>query len=89
MVDQEQHLRIKCPHCGWVRRLPVRVAEDLGHADVVRGVGDKLKECMDRIRAALADSALDEANAWIDMAPCPHCENTYQYNVQTGECRVG
>jgi phage FluMu protein Com len=85
MTDQDQHVRVKCPHCGWVRRVPARVLE--GKAPVTLGV----REIWESVRGAVAglgaDRELDEANAWIDMPACPHCKTTYQYNVRSGECR--
>jgi len=87
VTDQEQYARVKCPHCGWIRRVPVGAIEDLSYSTVARGLGDRLKAVVDKIRTALADPELDEANAWIDLPPCPHCQNAYQYHVRTGECR--
>jgi hypothetical protein len=88
MAEPEQTRKIKCPHCGWIRTLPVGVVEDLAETHVVRGFTDALKDAAAKIKVALTDSRTDEANAWIDMPPCPHCQNTYQYNVRTGERRA-
>jgi phage FluMu protein Com len=88
MADQVQDKKIKCPHCGWVRTVPVKAIEQAGTTDVVRGVGQVIKDIGEKIKAALSDIQLDEANQWIDMPKCPHCDNTYQYNVQTGDTRM-
>jgi hypothetical protein len=80
----EQIIKIKCPHCGWIRKLDVQIVEDLGYTSVVRGPMDELKK---RIREFLADSSIDAANAWIDMPACSNCEKTYRYNVQTREVK--
>jgi predicted RNA-binding Zn-ribbon protein involved in translation (DUF1610 family) len=82
MTDQEQIVKVKCPRCGWVRSIPVRALK-LGETEVTLG----LKEVVEKLRALFADHELDEANAWIDLPPCPQCRNTYQYNVRTRECR--
>jgi uncharacterized protein (UPF0212 family) len=87
MADQEQVKKIKCPHCGWVRSVNVGALEDASVASVVLGPGEALKAIAEKIKAALNDAALDEANAWIDMSACPHCNQVYQYNVRTGERR--
>jgi uncharacterized Zn-finger protein len=87
MPDQDQVKKIKCPYCGWVRSIPVSVLEDEIMASVVLGPSQALKAAVEKIKAALADTQLDEANAWIDMPPCPHCQNVYRYNVRTGEVR--
>lgn len=87
VADQAQDRKIKCPHCGWIRRVPVRVIEEAGTTDVVKGIETVIKDIGERIKAALSDRRLDEANAWIDMPKCPNCGNTYQYNIRTGECR--
>lgn len=87
MAADEQVRRIKCPHCGWVRRVPVGVIEDASMATVTRGVSEAIRAVAERIKALLADAELDAANAWIDLPACPHCGNTYQYNVRTGAAR--
>jgi RNase P subunit RPR2 len=85
MDSQNEQRKIKCPHCGWIRTVPVGVLKDEIIADAVRGVGDTLRALGERIKGLLADPALDEANAWIDVPACPHCQNEYRYNVRTGE----
>jgi uncharacterized protein (UPF0212 family) len=85
MADQKQVRKIKCPHCGWIRKIDVSVIEDEGVATVVRGMSDALQAAAGRIKALLADRELDEANAWVDMPQCPHCGNVYRYNVRTRE----
>ena len=87
MAAQTQDRKIKCPHCGWIRTVPASVIADESMADVVRGVGEAIRAVAARIRAALADTQLDEANAWIDMPACPNqkCRKVYRYNLRTGE----
>ena len=85
MADREQVQRIKCPHCGWIRKVNVGVLEDEATASVVAGMSEVLRAAAERIKALLADAQLDEANAWVDMPPCPHCGNVYRYNVRSGE----
>ncbi len=78
----EQKVKIKCPHCGWVRSLDVEAYAEL-ETDVARGLGDELRQVIARMRDWLIQSDLDEANAWLDMPPCPHCRKTYRYNIKT------
>jgi uncharacterized protein (UPF0212 family) len=84
-MTQDQVKRIKCPHCGWIRKIDVAVLEDEAMASVVRGMSEALRAAAERIKALLHDPQLDEANAWVDMPDCPHCGNVYRYNVRTGE----
>ena len=79
----EQTHKIKCPHCWWIRTVPVGVLEDESVADAVRGAKDTLRAIGERIKGLLADPALEAANAWIDVPACPHCQNEYRYNVRT------
>jgi len=88
VANQAQDKKIKCPHCGWIRTVPVRVIEEAGTTDVVRGIETVIKDICEKIKAALSDKQLNEANAWIDMPKCPNCINSYQYNVRTGETRT-
>jgi len=85
MADQRQDRRIKCPHCGWVRTVPVSVIADESTTDVVKGIGETIRDVAAKIRAALADAQLDAANAWIDMPACPHCGKVYRYNIRSSE----
>jgi hypothetical protein len=82
-----QTRKIKCPHCGWIVTVPVAVLEDDSMATITKGLGDAARAAAERIRAALADSQLAGANAWIDMPACPNCKRIYQYNVTTGQER--
>ena len=86
MPDQERTRNVKCPHCGRARPVPVATLEDLGETHVVRGLGS-LKSFGAKIKERFADSGLDDDSAWIDLPPCPGCQNTFQYNVRTGERR--
>ena len=81
----EQAQKIKCPHCGWVRKVDVQGLVEAGAADTVRGMGETLREIAQRIQGLLSDPELEEARAWLDLPACPHCGNTYRYNVRTGE----
>lgn len=86
-VERQIH-KVKCPHCGWIRNIDVTVYEDELQASVLAGpVSDAIRAVADRIKELLADPALDEANAWTDMPPCPHCENVYRYNVRTQQVK--
>jgi UDP-3-O-acyl-N-acetylglucosamine deacetylase len=85
MSSQTQIKRIKCPHCGWIRKIDISVIEDESIATVTRKIGDHLKATVEHIQALLAALQLDEANAWVDMPECPYCGNVYRYNVRTGE----
>lgn len=85
MADNIQTLKIKCPHCGWIRSVTVDV-DDVG-APVIAGVLDEAKKLASRWKDLLVDRTLDQANAWLDMPACPHCRKVYQYNVKTGEVR--
>ena len=85
---ETQERKVKCPHCGWVRTLDVTVYEDELLATVVAGrMSDALRAAVERIKEMLADPHLEEANAWVDMPPCPYCGKVYRYNVRTGEVR--
>ena len=89
MVDDEQIRRIKCPYCGWIRKVPVSVLEDESAATIVRGFSEKLRAVGAKIAAARHSKNLDDPNDWIDMPKCPkpECGNVYQYNVRTNEVR--
>lgn len=88
MNVERQIRKVKCPHCGWIRSIDVTVYEDEAMATVLSGpVSDAIRDVAERIKRLLADPALDEANAWVNMPPCPHCENVYQYNVRTREVK--
>jgi hypothetical protein len=84
MPEREQIVKIKCPHCGWIRSLPLVIEGD-SMTVVTRGLKEDLQNIAARIKAALADSKLDAANAWLDMPKCPHCDNVYRYNLRTRE----
>ncbi len=85
MADQKQVRKIKCPYCGWIRSISVDASVDERMTGVAAGPGDVLREIGSKIRAALHDSQLDEANAWIKLPKCPHCGHEYLYNVNTHE----
>ena len=92
MTIAYQVKKIKCPHCGWVRKIsipvdvkPADVAADL--AGMWRGMNEALRTVAEDIKNKLADSELNEANAWIVMPECPNCTNVYEYNVRSGEVR--
>jgi hypothetical protein len=85
MAAHTQDRKIKCPHCGWIRTVPASVIADESMADVAKGIGEAIKDVAAKIRAALADTRLDEANAWTDMPACPNCRKVYRYNARSGE----
>ncbi len=83
----EQIVKIKCPHCGWIRKLDVQAYEDSGIASVTQDVKDDLRKAVESIKSFLTMDALDQANAWIDMPACSNCKKTYRYNVKTREVK--
>ena len=89
MAEATQILRIKCPHCGWVRRITIHV--NAGKVDVVAGPENLVLEMKEKLKNLFADRELDELNAWIALPPCPNldppCGKIYEYNVRTGETR--
>ena len=88
MIDGQQVKRIKCPHCGWTRKVDLGAIEAEGTAGVSSGMEEPLLDAAERVRALLADSGLDEADAWVGMPECSSCGNAYQYNVRTEEVRA-
>lgn len=82
-----QTIRMKCPHCGFIRRFEAPANEDLSQAHVARGLTDSLRELAGKLSQLTGRGDLAEANAWIDVPPCPHCERSYRYDVRTGETR--
>ena len=94
MPTSQQIRKIKCPHCGWIRRMTIQVEGTeivitAGIGDVMRGISEELRKVLDAIKRKLEDKELDEANAWIDMPACPNpdCKKLYKYNVQNGETK--
>ena len=97
MSEQSQTIKIKCPHCGWIRKVEVQVVVDPATKEVTASINptatrvaagetrDTLHEIARQIEAALAGPELAEADAWLELAACPHCGKTYRYNVSTGE----
>jgi hypothetical protein len=83
----EQIIKIKCPHCGWIRKVDVQAYQDSGAASVTRDIKDELRKAVEGIRNYLSMDSLDQANAWIDMPACSNCSKTYRYNVQTREVK--
>jgi RNase P subunit RPR2 len=81
----EQILKIKCPHCGWIRRLDVQAYEDSGITSVTRDIKDELRKAVENVRSMLTNDSLADANGWIDMPACSNCDKTYRYNVKTRE----
>lgn len=75
---------IICPICEGLAEVPLNIRE-IGDTVAVRGVRDLLTQIIEAIQKALA-SPVTTANQWIDL-PCPHCEHTFQYNVETGATR--
>ncbi len=81
MTDAQQMRDIKCPHCGWIRKMRVSVMEDESMASVTKGLFGGGGQ---RSPARPAGDPLDAANDWTDMT-CPHCNHVYRYNVRTKE----
>ena len=94
MPTSQQIRKIKCPYCGWIRKMTIQVEGNetiitAGIGDVMRGISEELQKPLDAIKRKLEDKELDEANAWIDTPACPNpdCNKVYKYNVQTGETK--
>ncbi len=92
MTTNQQVVKIKCPHCGWVRRMKLDLEsgqEDVacGLDDAGRALHETLQNTLKKIQALLANPAPDEANAWLPMPKCPNCGQAYEYNIHTGETR--
>ena len=94
MPPSQQIRKIKCPHCGWIRKMTIQIegteviiTAEIG--DVMRGTSEELQKAFDAIKRKLEDTELNEANAWNDMPACPNpdCQKVYKYNVQTGETK--
>ena len=83
----EQKIKIKCPHCGWIRKLDIKVYKTAAQATVVSGPVDDIKKAVESMRQKFSSSSLNEANAWLDMT-CPKCKKTYQYNTITHEVKA-
>jgi hypothetical protein len=89
----EQIIKVKCPHCGWVRKIELDV--EIGRAEVARGESasaaaffSQLSQTWkEKIQALLKDSEPDPENDWLPLPPCPSCGKAYEYNVKTGKCR--
>ena len=86
MSDEVQIRRIKCPYCGWVRRMEIHV--DAGKYTVVAGgPADWLTEIGKMIKDSMVDHELDEANSWVQTPPCPNpdppCNQRFWYNLRT------
>jgi hypothetical protein len=82
----EQNIKIKCPHCGWIRNLDKRTYEDTVMTFVTRGIREDILKLIESAKSSFAMDSIDEANAWVDFR-CSHCQKTYQYNAKTGETR--
>ncbi len=85
MTTNQQIVKMKCPHCGWVRRMKLDV--EAGQADVVRGQGEALRDTLRKIQGMLANPKLEEAEAWLPVPKCPNCGQGYEYNIITGKTR--
>lgn len=85
MPEEQQVRKIKCPHCGWIRTVPVGATDEGSWASVVRGLPEAMKAAAEKIKAAIADSQPHAVNAWIDLPACPNCNRTYRFNARTGQ----
>jgi hypothetical protein len=76
-----QTKRIECPRCGWIHKVTISVEGEMT-ADAVQGARERVSGALkEAIKAQLADTGLEAANAWIEMPACPHCGDVYCYNV--------
>ncbi len=82
-VSSAAHMII-CPICEGVTEVPANIAE-IGETIAAKGVRDLVEQIVAAIQQALASPSV-EAGRWIDL-PCPHCNHTFQYNVETEEAR--
>jgi phage FluMu protein Com len=82
----EQRIKIKCPHCGWIRNLDKRTYEETVVASVTRDIREDILKLIQTTKSSFTMDSLDEANAWVDIL-CAHCNKTYQHNAKTGEVR--
>ncbi len=94
MSSQKQTLKIKCPHCGWVRTMTINVQAGqtevvAGPRDWVRGASEAIRAAVEKFKTMLDDPELKAANAWLPMPACPNvdCGKTYEYNIHTRETR--
>ena len=91
METTKQVVSMKCPHCGWVRKIELDVEDGRASAVMGAGVKDFFKGLpafwQDKIKALIKDRQLDETNDWLPMPNCPHCDKPYEYNVRTGQTR--
>jgi hypothetical protein len=71
--------KVKCPYCGWIRHIELDVEGD--QVTVVKGIAEKVEAFLANFKNQ------GEAEGWVDMPPCPHCDRPYQYNPDTGETR--
>ncbi len=80
-------IKIKCPHCGWVRGVNIETYEEIGASVATRSLVTEAEKLIDSIKSLLANSAIEDMNAWIDMPPCPSCNKAFRYNAKTNEVK--
>ncbi len=83
MSNDSQILKIKCPHCGFIRRVDISDYEDITLTVGVKGVQEALGQALHKLGELLSGPTLKEEDAWIDMPACPNCENPYRFNLVT------
>ena len=93
----QEIIKVKCPHCGWVRKIELDLeigkaepAKDLlaGASLAVAGFASRLsKHWQEKIEPLLKERPPDPENDWLPLPPCSSCEKPYEYNVKTGERR--
>ena len=92
MSVQKQVVKVKCPHCGFIHKLyidaEVGKADALASADTLAvQMNESFQKIAERIKDLLSDKELMEANSWIGMPPCSHCEQSYELNIHTHKTR--
>ncbi len=94
MPTSQQIRKIKCPHCGWIRRMTIQVEDNevivtAGYSDWIGGASEALQKVLADTKGMLEDMELNEPNAWIDMPACPNpdCGKMYQFNMRTSDTK--
>ena len=92
MTESVQIVRVKCPHCGYIRKIEIDV--EGGEVYIVAGVEAKrgnllesLAPYLEKIKQFGTDRELEAALAWWPMPDCPQCDRPYEFNYRTKETR--
>lgn len=87
-MKNQDSSQIVCPYCGWIKRqVKAESLKNISITDVVQDTEKTYARLSKKILSKIRDDELKNANAWIDMPPCPNCGNSYQYNFNTRETR--